>query len=112
MIDENGYKRAGNGRFAKGGKGGPGRPPGSETLKGLIDSASSDGRMERVVARVFAAAEAGDIAAVRLLWEHRYGKPTQTIAGSMGHFVMEPTTDDEEIAHRIVDSRALPDGGD
>ena len=103
--------RNSNGRFKKGWKGGPGRPQGSvrkyKKIHDLLMDAATDEDEVEMVKVLVREARGGNLRAIDTYFDRKYGKPTQTITGSMGHYAVEPTDDDVEIARRICDTRAI-----
>ena len=74
------YKRDENGRFANGSSGGPGResptaPP--KLLKDAIQKRLTGIKLDQIIDKLIVMAETGDKDAIRLLFEHCYGKPIQ-----------------------------------
>ena len=73
--------RDGNGRFAKGNRGGPGNPFGRQmaALRQLLQAKVSDEVLERIADQLIKQAEAGDVASARLLFSYVIGKPTPAV---------------------------------
>ena len=70
-------KRDAQGRFTKGNAGGPGNPYGKRVarLRSMILEAVSDDDLRAVVAALLERARAGDLAAIKLLFDRVLGRP-------------------------------------
>ena len=75
-------KRDARGRFAKGRKGGPGRPSGVGHFKVLFRDCVSDADFKRCVRVLIDAALGGDIAALKMLFDRLAGRPDVDTEGS------------------------------
>jgi hypothetical protein len=74
--------RAEGGRFAKGNRGGPGNPFARKVAKlrsVLLDAVDPD-RLKRIVLKLIDMAEAGDIAAMKLLFSYSLGQPDKAVS--------------------------------
>lgn len=71
--------RTNAGRFAPGGKGGPGRPPGSRNASTLMAEQLMEGALDDIVKSVIEKAKAGDLNAAKLVLDKilpaRRGRP-------------------------------------
>src|SRR5580700_6423480 len=68
-----------NGQFAKGNPGGPGNPFARHTARLLwvLRSAVSEEKLQTIVAKIIESAEAGDMAAAKLVLTYCIGKPRE-----------------------------------
>lgn len=77
-MDQEPKTRQGNGRFAVGNPGGPGRPPGhaGDELRRAVEQAITPAHLEAVLRRVLRSALEGNLTAARVVLERTCGRPS------------------------------------
>ena len=72
------------GKFVKGESGNPGGRPKGLSITALIDKAICENDWVRIIETLFSKANRGDLKAIEMLMDRRFGKPGQPITGEDG----------------------------
>lgn len=72
------------GKFVKGESGNPGGRTKGVSITALIDKAISENDWVKIISTLFTKANRGDLKAIEMLMDRRFGKPGQPITGEDG----------------------------